>query len=146
MITETQFNHLREELVSQMNQAEEGEISILDAVIHMRKQRAFYEEMLKHIKSFEDENRDSIQEEAEMYENTYKGATFEFRSGGKTFDYSKIDEVAEAEEKVKELKDKYKLAFENSQKGLLAISEDGEELQLPIPKYRKSSLIIKLPK
>lgn len=137
---------MQDELINQINLEENGECSVLDTIIYMRKERAFHEEMLNNIKKFETQKIDSIQTEAEQYQNEYKGAKFEFRSGGKTFDYSNIREVQEEEEKLKALKEKYKSAWEMKQKGFEPVTEDGEILELPIPKYRKDSMIVKLPK
>ncbi|MXV39373.1 hypothetical protein GO491_11910 [Flavobacteriaceae bacterium Ap0902] len=137
---------MQDHLINEMERADEGYTSILDTIINLRKEREFHEQMIKDIKAFEDAKKDEIQTEAEQYQNEYKGAKFEFRSGGKTLDYSGIPEVSEKEKELKEIKEKYKMAFENSQKGLLVISEDGEELPLPKPKYRKGSMIVKLPK
>lgn len=52
-------------------------------------------------------------------------------------------EIDQKEAELKALKDRYQSAWENKQRGLLAVTEDGEELQLPTVSYRKSSMIVK---
>lgn len=144
--TSEMFIQMQEEFMNTCENVDNGEISVLDAVIEMRNQRAMHEQMLKNFKNFEKEKADEIETEADAYGNKYKGATFEFRSGGKSFDYKGISEIDELENQLKEKKSLYKTAWENKQKGLLNVTEDGEELQLPKVKYRASSMIVKLPK
>lgn len=117
----------------------------LSAVIELRKEREHLENSLALIKEFEAENYDLIQNEAEKYQNQYKGFKFEFRNGRKTYDFKAIPEWQSAEKYKKEIEAKYKSMLEAKIKGAphANISEDGEELPLPEIKYSKSSLIIK---
>lgn len=133
------------EILSFIQKAEDGEISFLDAVIQLRRIKETYDNQLSIIKEFEDKYKSEIETEASAYQNKYKGATFEFRSGGKMFNFKGISEIDQKEAELKDLKEKYQAAWENKQKGLLAVTEDGEELQLPTISYRKSSMIVKLP-
>ncbi len=145
--TKELFIGMQDELINTFNAYENGDINVLDAVIYLREQKAFHEEMLKNIKDFESENQHEIELEANANQNEYKGAKFEFRAGRKTFDYSKIEEVATAKNNVKELEQKYKSAWENHQKGLVPVdAETGEILQLPEMKVGKSTMVVKMPK
>ncbi len=137
---------LQDYLINTEQMAENGEITYLDAVIAMREEKEFYESQLDLIKQWEEEFKSLIEQEAAQYQNEYKGAKFEFRSGGKTFNFKNIPDVEQKEKELKELKSFYQSAWENKQKGLLAATEDGEELTLPEVSYRKGSMIIKLPK
>lgn len=139
-------NNIRTEINNLINNHKNGNISLLDVVINLRQKRQFFEEILGEMKKWEKSNEDLIQNEALQYENKYKGASFEFRSGGKIFDYKGIKEIDELEKELKNKKELYKTAWENKQKGLLAVTEDGEELQLPNIRYRAGSMIVKLPK
>lgn len=131
------------DILSFIQKAEDGEMSLLDAVIQLRKIKESCESTLSFIKEFEDKYKDQIETEANAYQNEYKGATFEFRSGGKMFNFKGISEIDQKEAELKALKDRYQSAWENKQRGLLAVTEDGEELQLPTVSYRKSSMIVK---
>lgn len=137
---------LQDYLVNTEQMVEDGSMTYLDAVIAMREEKEFYESQLDLIKQWEEEFKSLIEQEAAAYQNEYKGAKFEFRSGGKTFNFKNIPDVEQKENELKELKSLYQSAWENKQKGLLAATEDGEELQLPEVSYRKSSMIVKLPK
>lgn len=141
------FIQMQDELVNTINQVESGDIEVLDAVIKMRKQKAFHEEMLKEIAHFENEKFNEIELEAKEYQNEFRGAKFEFRNGRKTFSFKGIDEVEKATKDLKSVKDKYQSAWEMKQKGLAPVDEDtGEVLQLPTVSYGKSSMVVKLPK
>lgn len=140
------FMQIRENFVNACNAVDEGQEYLLDTVIQMREERAFYEEMLANIKSFEEEHYGEIETRASEYQNEYKGASFEFRNGRQTFDYSGISEYATAKQNLKNVENKYKAAWINSTKGLMPISDDGEELPLPEVKYGKKVLVIKTPK
>lgn len=71
------------------------------------------------------------------------GFSFELRNGRRTYDFKHIQEWVEAEEQKKKIEDKYKQAFMNYEKGLNAVTQDGEVLELPVVKYTNDSLIIK---
>jgi hypothetical protein len=72
------------------------------------------------------------------------GCKFELRNGGKMFDYKHIPEWSEAKKNLENVEAKYKLAFENNEKNIMSVSNDGEVLELPKVSFRKSSLIVKI--
>lgn len=72
------------------------------------------------------------------------GCKFELRNGGKTYDYKHIKEWSDAKKNLEEIEAKYKLAFDSKEKNIMAVSDDGEVLELPKVTYRKSSLIVKI--
>lgn len=141
------FIQMQDELVNVCEQVENGDIEILDAVVQMRKQRSFHEEMLKEIGNFENQYFNEIENSAKEYQNEFRGAKFEFRGGRKTFDFKGIKEIETANTKLKDAKSKYQLAWEMNQKGQVSVDPDtGEVLQIPAVKYGKSSMVVKLPK
>lgn len=86
-------------------------------------------------------------EEARKYGSTSfdaHGIKCELRSGGKRFDYKNIQEWNVASENLKSIEEKYKLAYTNHSKGLMAVSNDGEVLELPKVSFSKDSLIVKI--
>lgn len=83
--------------------------------------------------------------EAENYENTFDmdGFRFEKRKGSKRFDFSNIQTIVDLKNQIKVEEAKHKQAFSNYEKGLQAITEDGEVLELPLVKYSNDVLIVK---
>jgi hypothetical protein len=74
---------------------------------------------------------------------TKAGINFELREGAKNFDFKGIAEIDKMEQELKDLKEKYKRAYFAVQDGLVALTNDGELLEIPTIKYNKSSLIVK---
>lgn len=140
------FISMQEALVDTIERTENGYINHLDAVIELRKQKSFHEEMLKSISEFESENYNEIELQAKDYDNKYKGVKFEFRNGRKTFDFSKIEEVKIADANLKEIKKKYQTAWDSVQKGITPVDDStGEILQVPIMSQGKSVMVVKIP-
>lgn len=141
------YIQMQDEFINTCDNVENGNIELLEAVIEMRKQKAFHEQMIKDINEFEAQNYNDIENSAKDYQNEFRGVKFEFRGGRKTFDFKGIEEVQIAKDNAKEIEQKYKTAWEMKQKGFAPVDEEtGEVLQIPIVKYGKSSMIVKLPK
>lgn len=141
------YIQMQDELINTCNEVENGNKEILDAIIELRKQKQFHEQILKEINTFESQYFTEIECTAKEHENEFKGVKFEFRAGRKTFDFKGIQEVEIAKQNAKEIEQKYKSAWDMKQKGMIPIDEDtGEVLPIPKVKYSKSSMIIKLPK
>lgn len=138
------FLELQQEFVNQCYQVENGEISVLDALIGMRKTRNECEKIIQNIKDFETEKSNEIEMEAAQWNGKYKNAKIEIRNGGLSYDFSKIQEHQWAKENLAEIEEKYKIAYQNKLKGFAMIDEaTGEEMQVPEVKPRKSSIIVK---
>ena len=108
---------LQDELISLSNKAENGDISNLDALIHMRQHREQFEKSLAIIKDFEDSKIQEIANESAQYPEGYRGFEIKMVNGRKTYKYDGIEEISVSEQATKVLKDKYQSAFENFQKG-----------------------------
>ena len=145
--TKDLFMQMQEDFVNTCNDVENGNISVLDAVITLRRQREIHEQMLENIKAFEAENIEQIEREASYNQNQYKGAKFEFRGEGKSFSFKNIKEWEYAKDNLKEIEEKYKNVYLNKEKGLATFDEStGEELSIPEVTFRKSALIVKFEK
>ena len=142
-ISKDLFLELQQEISHEIDCFEEGNQSSLDAFINLREQRKMHEECIALIKQFEDEYKNTIESDAEGYPSGYNGYKIECRSGGVTYDYSDLKEWQQAEQTKKDIEAKYKQAYLSKQKGLMPLSDDGEVLDLPTPKYRKGSIILK---
>lgn len=118
----------------------EGEVSLLDATLQLREIRKSHEQEIQEIKDFEYEN---IQEFEQFKGEPFMGFDFSVVNGRKTYDYSKVQEVMEANEKIKQAQASAKAAFDFYQKtGQRPITEDGELVELPEINYGKSYLKI----
>ena len=122
---------------------EGGNVEVLEAFTKLKEIKKSLELSIGFIKAFETEHFQSITDSIKDYGGEFKGYSFEVRNGRKTFDYSNISEVLEAEKGVKDLKEYYKQAFNSHQKNILIATDDGEEIKLPTIKYAKGSIILK---
>lgn len=72
------------------------------------------------------------------------GYNFEFRSGAKTYDFSKIKEWSDLKDSMKKKEALYKMAASAYEKGTQVFDDEtGEQIPIPLVKYSKPSLIIK---
>lgn len=126
-----------------INKAEDGQVGMMEAVCDLQDMVKPLEEALKAIKDFKDEHVDEFAMLKEEYPDGFGGYTFEYRNGSRRLNYKGIKEVDNAEKKVKELKEYYKQAFVSATKGIIPVSEDGEQLTLPEPSYGKACIILK---
>ena len=143
--TKELFYQLQEEFVAKCQAVEDGDISILDAVIEFRKQKKECEDYIEIIKQFESSNIEQIEIQVDQNSGYYKGAELSVRQGGKIYNYTKITEWQKASEHLKAIEERYKNALINKEKGLMTVDQDGVILEeYPEVTYRKSSLIVKL--
>jgi hypothetical protein len=104
---------------------------------------------LKELKAKVDEALKQVEpialEEAEKHEKTFEveGMKFERRDGRRVFNFKNIKEWNTYDKAKKDCEARYKAAFSNFEKGLSAVTDDGEVLELPKVTYTKSSLIVK---
>lgn len=108
---------IQDELFNVVRQVEEGELSHLDALIIMHQNREEAEKTLAIIKEFSSNNLNEIANKAEEYKGKYNGYEIKSVNGKKLYKYDDIAEVTELEESVSAIKEKFKSAFENYQKG-----------------------------
>lgn len=85
--------------------------------------------------------------EAEEYpQNSFvkNGFTFTKKKGARTFKFDEIEEWVKAKENLKNIEEKYKQAYFSHQRGLLNVTQDGEELTLPKVETGTDSLSVKI--
>lgn len=134
---------LQDEIIEISNNAREGEISHLEAVIKLRGIRKMFEDGLSLIKDYESECYSEIEQEAKEYGNEFNGHKFEFRAGRKMFSFKGVPAWIDLEAKKKAVEAEAKAAFTLYQKtGDRPITEDGELLALPEISYGKGSLVV----
>lgn len=139
---------IQDRLIHITRKVENGQLSVLDGLIQMKKQQDELDKSIGIIKAFKDDNFETIDAEAKEYQGEYGGFEIGVRNGGKMFNYKGVSEWVETEAKKKAIEQKYKAMWEAKQKGLpfANVDEDGVELALPEVSYRKSSIIIKAKK
>ena len=148
------FISIQDELINTKEEAFNGELSNLDALIKMREAKEKAEQVLEIVKDFENEKINEIEQEASKYpNNTYMGFEIKSIAGRKMFSYKAIEEIKNLEKNKKELEDKYKNAFNGFQKGIVQttyvdevihwIDENGEVKPFPELSIGKSFLQIK---
>ena len=139
---------IQDNLIDISNKVENGELSVLDGLIQMKKNQDELEKSIEIIKAFKDDNFETIDAESKEYQGEYGGFEIGIRNGGKMFNYKGVSEWVETEAKKKVIEQKYKLMWEAKQKGLpyANVDEDGVALALPEVSYRRSSIIIKAKK
>ena len=134
------FYQVREEEVAHLiTEVEEGNTRALKTYAQLKKCAELFTEAYKQIEPLA-QNEASDYADKTFSEN---GFIFEKRNGATRYSYNHIPEVFVLKQKLKETEAKYKHAFLSTQKGLMPISEDGEELMLPKVSYSKDSLIVK---
>lgn len=148
--TKDLYIKIQDDIISSGDQAFEGEITFLDAVIRMHEHKRELNDTLTIIKEWEDENREIIENEALKHDKNYMGHTFEIRQGRKMHSFSHIPEWQHASKTVKDIEYKGKAMLELFIKGGFddydEESREDIKKQLPEVSYGKSSLIVKPPK
>ncbi len=141
------FNLVRGSIKETIQDAKDGNLNRLDAIIELREARKELENAIDEIKKYEDKEKEAIAMEAAEYPEGYKGYQFEFRNGRKLWNFKTIPEFNEISERLKEVQDTAIATFELFQKtGQKPITEDGELLPMPELNYAKSSLVVKAKK
>jgi len=59
------------------------------------------------------------------------------------YDFKGIENIAQKEKELKDLKENHKQAYIQYQKGMLNVNTDGEEIELPKVSYSASYVILK---
>jgi len=134
---------MRNELERSINEFEGGNITPLQFLYWLKLQRKTAEDELKLIKEAEKEYFDQLAEAAKE-QNTYKNAVFTYKPGGSTYNWAGVEEVVEAEKKLKALKARSLAALKMADKGTVAIDEEtGEIIATPIRKHSADSISVK---
>lgn len=136
------------ELVSEvMNDEAEGNVERLRALVALHNMQKEAENVIKEIKAWKSERFNELEQDSKDYPDGYGGYTFEFRNGGKMYNFKNIEEWTKKSEELKDLEGKYKAALNLKLKGVEPIdSETGEIIPIPIITYRASSVVLKAKK
>jgi chaperonin GroEL (HSP60 family) len=119
---------------------QDGEISPLEAYAMAKQVDAEHQQYLEEMQA------QAIEESKKWQEKSFafKGFQFEKRQGSRRFDFKNISEWKVAKENIAAVEDKYKIAWEASNKANMhSVTEDGEVLELPQVTYSKDVIIVK---
>lgn len=126
-------------MIDLMNKIIDGDAKALN---HYAEVKEYFED----IKNLFDAVKEIAEEEAESYEKNFSinGNDFEKRNGRKVWNFKNISEWQIAKDNLKEIEDKYKIAFSAYQKGK-SIIDDGTGEVLPVPDvtYTKDYFVFK---
>jgi hypothetical protein len=127
----------RSELVQQVL---DGYESPLQALAILKEEKEHVEKCIKEI---EDVALDEAQKQgAKSFQ--YKNWSFELRNGRRIFDFKHIPEWVERQQSLKEVEERAKHAFmAKTQSNVIAVTADGEVIDLPKVSYTKDVLVIK---
>ena len=123
-----------------VNKVDLGELNGLDAFSLFKKLEKAFTEAKKTIEGV------ALDEAEKFGASTFEsnGQKYELRNGATRFSFDHIQEYAEKKAELKQLEEKYKLAYKNNKLNLSSLNEStGELLELPKVTVSKSSLIIK---
>lgn len=140
-----QINEIQDAVFNAISKAEQGEVSHLDTLIHLRQIRTALDDTLKAIKDYEGQYLEDIELAAKEYGGKYRGYEIEVRSGRRTWDYSNNPQWNEINQARKHLEEGLKAMFQAKLKGasFADVTEDGEQIVLPTIKYSRGSVIVK---
>lgn len=135
---------MKEQIKEILEQAHNGDIILLDALLKLREYKPVLECLLDDIKAFEYEYVNEIADLAGEYKNEgYKGFKISMVAGRETYNFKNISEWAEVEESKKNIEKKYKSLFKVYQNTKeRPMSEEGEVYDLPEISYGKPHLRI----
>ena len=132
---------MQDDLMQQINDAEIGNINHLDTFLNLRDARFLLQQSMDLIKSYEQDNRDYIMNEANDYPEGYKGFTFKEVNGRTMFSYKEIPQWKQAKKDLSEIESLYKTAFQQKLKGMQTVTNDGELIDIfPDVSYAKNSI------
>ena len=111
----------------------DGNESALKAYAILKDQLALFKGYVEQVEPA------AADEAANWDEKTFKHRGFSFtkKVGGKMWDFKSIPEWVELKAKLDNVQAKAKLAYSSYDKGLMAISKDGEVQDLPIVTFKK---------
>ena len=138
------LEELQQEFVNKMMEYDNGDSTVLDALLYLEDFKKPLENCLLVIKEFKDQNLQQIEVEALDYKDGYNGYDISIRNGGRTFNYKGVEEWQTYDKAKKECEERLKSDFISIENGRMLATEDGEEIELPTAVNRKSSVSIKL--
>lgn len=132
------FNAISDAFVSKADEYENGNISALDTAIDFKKEIESLEIQISNRKTWIDENKGAIENEAVKYPEGHRGFTVSLQSRT-TKNFKNIPEWIKLEHAIKDFEAKSNAALKMVEKGGLNVDSDGQEI--PLPEITVSSFI-----
>lgn len=124
------FEQLSDTFLQQVDEYEAGNVDALETAIRMRKDYEKLEVQMNMRKSWIDEQKDEIENEADKYPEGYNGYKIT-KQTRETKSFKNIAEWLKLEKAKKDLEAKSIAALNMVRKGGLNVDENGEEIELP---------------
>ena len=120
------------------NQVHEGNLNALDAFIALKESKKEIEAALKEIEE------DALLEASKYGAKTFDhaGWKIQLKDGSRRWNFKECQSWNTAKETLTEVEATLKAAYQAGERNLHAVTEDGEELELPQVTYSKSSISI----
>lgn len=136
------FNEMEDDFLRSIERTEEGEISHLDLAVKFAKESEILEKANKMRKDWQNENLESILNEAEKYgKSGFKGYLFS-NSSRVNYKYDTNPRWIQLKDEMDEIATQMKMAYVATGKNLINATFDGEEIILPKVEYTKPTLKI----
>lgn len=118
------FESLNNAFISQMEDYEDGNVDALETAIKMRKDYERLEIQMNLRKTWFEENKESINNEADKYPAGFKGYKIGTHTSTK-YDYKNIPEWVNLKAKLTEIESNAKETLKAVEKGKTVVDEDG---------------------
>lgn len=117
----------------------DGVESPLKAIALLKIQKSWIDKCIMEVEPI------ALEESSKYDSDTFKskGYVFQKRNGGAMYSYKHIPEWNKAKENLKEIEQRSKQALISKSNGLVPVTEDGEEVLLPVVSYRKDSISVR---
>ncbi len=124
------FEQLSDTFLNQVDEYEAGNVDALETAVRMRKDYERLEAQMNLRKTWIDEQKNEIENEAEKYPEGYSGYKIT-KQTRETKSFKNIAEWLQLENAKKDFEAKSIAALNMVRKGGLNVDENGEEIQLP---------------
>lgn len=133
------FDQLSDAFLKQVDEYEAGNVDALETAVKMRKDYERLEIQMNLRKTWIDEQKNEIENEAEKYPEGYKGYKI-VKQTRETKSFKNIAEWLKLEKAKKDFEAKSIAALNMVRKGGLNVDENGEEI--PLPEITSTSFIL----
>ena len=121
------FEEMQSEFLTRIDEVESGNLSALELAADFKEEMNWLEQLQNERKSWLNENRSTILDEAENYNGIFGGFKFSTHTATK-YVYSSIPEWQELEDRKKEIEKHAQEALKAKEKGHIIVDEDGCEI------------------
>lgn len=139
MTNNSTINSMIDQLSKLVSNVEDEKESPFEAITYFKALESFIKEAQKQV-------MEVALHESQYEDKTFtKGEhTFTKMSGRAIWNFKNLKDWSDSKAKLKLIEDKYKTAYRNSQNGLMNVTSDGEEMELPVVTYTKDTLSVKV--